>query len=102
MPLILQFSFADGTTELIKVPAEIWRKDDKNVSKVFIFKKEVTGVVLDPYEFSITFLSFPSITATHEFVVPRSMPIILPVFLSEKLFNCLKILIMFNFNIYKL
>jgi hypothetical protein len=30
-----------------------------------------------PSEFSITFALFPSIIATHEFVVPKSIPIIL-------------------------
>jgi hypothetical protein len=49
MPLILQFSFNDGTTELIKIPAEIWRYDDKNISKVFFFKKEVVAIALDPF-----------------------------------------------------
>lgn len=33
------------------------------------------GVVLDPSEFSRTLGVFPSITATHEFVVPKSIPI---------------------------
>jgi len=33
------------------------------------------GVVLAPSEFSITFAYPPSITATQEFVVPRSIPI---------------------------
>ena len=32
------------------------------------------GVVLAPSAFSITLGVLPSITATHEFVVPRSMP----------------------------
>jgi hypothetical protein len=32
------------------------------------------GVVRIPSEFSITFGVMPSMTATHEFVVPRSIP----------------------------
>ena len=36
------------------------------------------GVVLDPSAFSITFAFLPSMTATHELVVPRSMPITSP------------------------
>ena len=35
------------------------------------------GVVLLPSAFGITTGSFPSITETHEFVVPKSIPIIL-------------------------
>ncbi|WP_070137375.1 M1 family metallopeptidase [Crocinitomix algicola] len=49
MPIILQFVFTDGTNELIRIPAEIWRKNDKNISKVFFFKKEVLSVILDPF-----------------------------------------------------
>lgn len=41
------------------------------------------GVVLDPSEFSITFACFPSITATHEFVVPKSIPITAPLTPSD-------------------
>ena len=49
MPLILEFTFADGSSEIMRIPAEIWRMNDKEVSKVFYFKKELTGVELDPY-----------------------------------------------------
>src|SRR3954469_12005491 len=37
----------------------------------------IEGVVRPPSAFSMTFAFLPSITATHEFVVPRSMPITL-------------------------
>ena len=37
------------------------------------------GVVRCPSEFWMTLGSLPSITATQEFVVPRSMPMILPI-----------------------
>ena len=40
----------------------------------------IDGVVRSPSEFSMTLTSLPSMTATQEFVVPRSMPIILPMF----------------------
>ena len=49
MPIILEFTFADGTTEVQRIPAEIWKMDYKKVSKVFPFTKEVTGVNLDPF-----------------------------------------------------
>ncbi|MBC6995832.1 M1 family metallopeptidase [Neolewinella lacunae] len=49
MPIILEFTFADGTTEVQKIPAEIWRRDYKKVSKVFPFAKEVTAIELDPF-----------------------------------------------------
>lgn len=49
MPIILEFTFTDGSTEVVRIPAEIWRLNNYHVSKVFYFKKEVTGVMLDPF-----------------------------------------------------
>lgn len=49
MPLILKFEFADGTEEIQRIPAEIWRKNNEEVSKVFMFNKEVQQITLDPY-----------------------------------------------------
>jgi hypothetical protein len=48
MPLIIQFNFVDGTSEVKRIPAEIWRLNEWEVSKVFTFNKEVKGIVLDP------------------------------------------------------
>ena len=48
MPVILEFEYADGSKETHRIPAEIWRKGDKEVSKVFMTKKEVVRIVLDP------------------------------------------------------
>jgi hypothetical protein len=48
MPVIVEFTFADGSKTIEKIPAEIWRKNEKEVTKVFYFDKEVTNVVLDP------------------------------------------------------
>ncbi|MEC3881501.1 M1 family metallopeptidase [Parapedobacter sp. 10938] len=48
MPIILQWTYADGTTELERIPAYIWRKDENEVTKVFAKTKEVTSVVVDP------------------------------------------------------
>jgi hypothetical protein len=49
MPLIVEFTFADGTSEVHRIPAEIWRLDSKKVSRVFITNKLATKVVLDPF-----------------------------------------------------
>src|SRR6185295_888580 len=42
-------------------------------------KATIDGVVRMPSAFSMTFGVEPSITATHELVVPRSMPMTLPI-----------------------
>lgn len=49
MPLIIRVKFIDDSEEIIRIPAEIWRKDEVNVSKVFHFSKEVSSMRLDPY-----------------------------------------------------
>jgi len=49
MPVILEMKYTDGTSEVIYIPAEIWRQRADKVSKVFVSKKELKEIVLDPY-----------------------------------------------------
>ena len=49
MPLIVKLNFTDGTSEVKRIPAEIWRKNTGEVSKVFVSKKKTVSVELDPY-----------------------------------------------------
>ena len=49
MPVILKFEFIDGTEEIQRIPAEIWRKNNEEVSKVFLFNKQVKQITLDPF-----------------------------------------------------
>ena len=49
MPLIIQWNYADGTREIERIHAYIWRKDEKNAVKTFVKFKEVTSIQLDPY-----------------------------------------------------
>ncbi len=48
MPVIIEWTYKDGTREIERIPAEIWRSNEQKVSKVFIKTKEVTSIVLDP------------------------------------------------------
>lgn len=48
MPVIIEWTYADGTKEVENIPAEIWRQNENEISKVFIKDKEVTSVVIDP------------------------------------------------------
>lgn len=48
-PLIIQAKFEDGSTEEMRIPAEIWRMDDLTVTKVLIFDKPVVSFQLDPF-----------------------------------------------------
>jgi hypothetical protein len=49
MPLIVEFTYEDGSSEIDRIPAEIWRQNEEQVTKVFVKEKKVTGVTLDPY-----------------------------------------------------
>ncbi|HMJ69344.1 MAG TPA: M1 family metallopeptidase [Cyclobacteriaceae bacterium] len=48
MPVIIQWTYKDGTTEIERLPAEIWRLNETKVTKVFAKEKEVANVVIDP------------------------------------------------------
>ena len=48
-PLIIQATFEDGSTQVMRIPAEIWRMDDVTVTKVLIFDKPVASFQLDPF-----------------------------------------------------
>lgn len=47
-PVIIEWTYKDGTKEVEKIPAEIWRINENEVKKVFLKEKEVTNVVIDP------------------------------------------------------
>jgi len=47
MPILLDITYADSTMEHIYIPAEIWRRNSKNVSKLLIRNKEITEIALD-------------------------------------------------------
>jgi hypothetical protein len=49
MPLIIKVSYMDQTSEIIRIPAEVWRAKEYNISKVFILEKEVESFQLDPF-----------------------------------------------------
>lgn len=49
MPIILQITYADDSQERIYLPAEIWRKNSKQVSKLIISEEEISEVIIDPH-----------------------------------------------------
>ncbi|WP_207435165.1 M1 family metallopeptidase [Sabulibacter ruber] len=50
MPVVMQMNFQDGTSEIVRIPAEIWRYDEKEITKVFVTEKPVANFVLDPFQ----------------------------------------------------
>ncbi|WP_300598507.1 M1 family metallopeptidase [Niabella sp.] len=49
MPIIIEWTFKDGTRQIDRIPAQIWRHNENTVSKFFVKDKEVTGIRLDPF-----------------------------------------------------
>ncbi|SFQ37867.1 M1 family metallopeptidase [Hymenobacter arizonensis] len=50
MPVIVQLTYADQSTEIQTIPAEIWRKNNAQVSKIIVTKQPVVSFVLDPFQ----------------------------------------------------
>ena len=67
MPVILQFEYEDGTTEVKKIPAEIWRFGE-TVKKSFVLDKKVVDIVLDP------FLETADVDVSNNAMQPSSSP----------------------------
>ncbi len=50
MPIIVEFTFKDGTKEVDRIPAYIWRKNEEKVKKTFMKDKEVESIKMDPFK----------------------------------------------------
>ncbi|WNH13308.1 M1 family metallopeptidase [Thalassobellus suaedae] len=48
MPIILQLTYEDGTKERKMYPAQIWRYNDNEVTKVFKTQKAIANFTIDP------------------------------------------------------
>lgn len=68
MPLIFEFTFEDGTKQIERIPAEIWKMSEASASKVFRFGKKVTNIALDPL------LETADVELNNNFWPTRNMP----------------------------
>ncbi|MGI4874679.1 MAG: M1 family metallopeptidase [Janthinobacterium lividum] len=50
MPVVVQMTFADGTQEIQTIPAEIWRRNNEQVTKLIVTPKTVVSFVIDPFQ----------------------------------------------------
>ncbi len=48
MPIIVEFTFTDSSKQVVRIAAEIWRKNENHVTKVFVLDKQVASIRLDP------------------------------------------------------
>ncbi|WP_418602489.1 M1 family metallopeptidase [Hwangdonia sp.] len=71
MPVTIEWIYTDGSKEIDKLPAQIWRRNEYEVKQTFIKEKEVAEVNLDPnFEFAdvdTTNNSFPKVETESEF-----------------------------------
>lgn len=49
MPVILEIEYADGKKEEMRIPAEIWRRNNVKVSKLLVTPREIKSITLDPH-----------------------------------------------------
>ena len=68
MPIILQLEFTDGTNDVIRIPAEIWKKNSERIKKVFILNKEISNITLDP------FLETADVNVNNNYWPPKNEP----------------------------
>jgi len=48
MPIIVEFTYKDGTKEIDRIPAQIWRHNELKTSKFYVKDKEVESILVDP------------------------------------------------------
>lgn len=48
-PVIIEWTYKDGTKEVERIPAEIWRYNEEQFTKVFTKDKEVVNITIDPF-----------------------------------------------------
>jgi len=49
MPVILGVDFTDGSKEELRIPAQVWRRNQKKASKLILTRKEIESLTLDPH-----------------------------------------------------
>ncbi|MSR11569.1 MAG: M1 family peptidase [Gammaproteobacteria bacterium] len=50
MPIILELTYANGTKEELRLPAEIWRRSPQQVKKLLVTENQITSIVVDPLQ----------------------------------------------------
>jgi len=73
MPVIIEWTYKDGSKEVDRIPAQIWRKNENQITKLFIKDKEAVSIKLDPMretaDINETNNSWPKVEAPSKFAV---------------------------------
>jgi hypothetical protein len=48
MPLIIEIQYEDGETEVQRIPAEVWRRNNQSITKLLLVEKPVKYLRIDP------------------------------------------------------
>ena len=71
MPIIVELTYEDGTTETKTFPAQIWRMNDKEVNRTFATDKAIIKIMVDPKEetadIDVTNNAWPKVEAKSKF-----------------------------------
>jgi len=71
MPLIVDYTYADGSVERVNYPVQVWRKNDAEIKKVVVTDKEIIGIKVDPdqetADIDLSNNSWPKTDAMSEF-----------------------------------
>ncbi len=78
MPLILQFEYEDGSKEVRRIPAEIWKMSEPTVTKVFVTDQPAAQITLDPL------LETADVDMNDNYWPPRPQPTRFELFKSER------------------
>ncbi|MBR9825380.1 MAG: M1 family metallopeptidase [Alphaproteobacteria bacterium] len=81
MPVILEFTFANGETDLVRIPAEIWRYNPEEATWVYRTQQEVVSVELDPL------WETADADRTDNYYPPRILPTRLEMYRSNRSFD---------------
>ncbi|MEY8019628.1 M1 family metallopeptidase [Muriicola sp. SD30] len=71
MPLIVEYTYSDGSSEQVTYPPEIWRKNDAEFRRVIASQTEIVAITVDPRaetaDIDVTNNSWPKKEAPSEF-----------------------------------
>ena len=71
MPIIIEWTYKDGTKEIERIPVYVWRKNENKVVKTFMKTREVASILLDPLretaDINTSNNSWPTLTEPSKF-----------------------------------
>jgi len=76
MPIIIEWTYKDGSKEIDRIPVQVWRKNENKVVKTFLKSKEVVSIKIDPMretaDINTDNNTWPAITTPSKFQLFKS------------------------------